>query len=230
MRFGGCRERCGPAAQRERPAAKWSLMRSLASVSSQFVAWIALLRCAGVLFAVARQGLRLKRTTVTKWGWTETLAAPEPFIMMAFAYFLITRSHLHAGEPILHAAVAIVGGVLAAVGISIWLWGFATIPSLSSGHYVLARQDLITSGAFGFVRHPIYLGVFVLWLALAAASASIVTLAVTIVYVVPIYIFYIRSEERMMLDHFGASYREYQGRTGMVFPRHRRHRSDRGEP
>ena len=88
-----------------------------ASVSSQFVAWIALLRCAGVLLAVARQGLRLKRTAVTKWGWTETLAAPEPFIMMAFAYVLITRSRLHAGEPIWHAAVAIVGGGCRAYGL-----------------------------------------------------------------------------------------------------------------
>ena len=108
-------------------------MRSLGWVSSQFVAWIAFLRCAGVLGLVARQGLRRKRTNITQWGWAESLAAPEPFLMIAFAYFLSTGSDPHGGEPAVQAGLAIAGGILAILGISIWMWGFALSVFTSKG-------------------------------------------------------------------------------------------------
>ena len=203
-------------------------MRSLVWVSAQLVAWIAFLRCAGVLVALARQGLRRKNTKITQWGWTENLAAPEPFLMVAFAYLLSRGSTPDGGVSAVQAGLAITGCILATLGLAVWVWGFATIPSLSSGHYILPKQELITTGAFRFVRHPIYLGVFLLWMALAAASASIMILVVAITYVIPVYLLYIRSEERMMLAHFGASYRAYQAHTGMILPRLRKHASRQG--
>lgn len=188
----------------------------LASFGPQIVGWIVGFRCVGVLIAVARQALRRKRTVVSASGWAEIIAAPEPFLMMTAAYVFLTRNP--ASDSTARAALAGAGAVLAVVGIGIWVWGFATIPSLSSGHYVLREQALITTGAFGFVRHPIYLGVFVLWIALAAASASLTVLAMAALYVIPAYVAYMRSEERMMCGYFGAAYRAYQARTGMILP------------
>jgi protein-S-isoprenylcysteine O-methyltransferase Ste14 len=158
-------------------------MESLASASARFVAWVAVLRFVGVLVAVARQGLRRKQTVATRWGWVETLAAPEPFLMAACAYSVLVPGLPYDDVP---ATLALLGAVLAAAGILLWVAGFATIPSLSSGHYVLPEQQVITSGAFRLVRHPIYAAVFLLWFGLAAASASVIVLAVTIVYVVPV--------------------------------------------
>ena len=193
-------------------------MHSVASASVQLVAWLALIRCAGVFVAVARQGLRFNRTVVTKWGWVETLASPEPFLMVAFAWFLLTASNADGNEHP-SAVLAILGGVLAALGMSLWVWAFATIPSLSSGHYVLPEQQLVTRGPYALVRHPIYLAVLLLWLAVAAASARFAVLAITLLYVAPVYVLYCRSEERMMLAHFGAPYQLYQRSTGMLVPR-----------
>ena len=193
-------------------------MHSVASASVQLVAWLALIRCAGVFVAVARQGLRLNRTVVTKWGWVETLASPEPFLMVAVAWFLLMAGSAGGSEHP-SAVLAILGGVLAALGMSLWVWAFATIPSLSSGHYVLPEQQLVTRGPYALVRHPIYLAVLLLWLAVAAASACFSVLAITLLYVAPVYFLYSRSEERMMLAHFGAPYQLYQCSTGMLVPR-----------
>ena len=193
-------------------------MESVASASVQLVAWIALIRCAGVFVAVARQGLRLNRTVVTRWGWVETLASPEPFLMAAFAWFLLIGGNADRSARA-SAALAILGGALAALGISLWVWAFATIPSLSSGHYVLPEQQLVTRGPYALVRHPIYLAVILLWLAVAAASARFSILSITLLYVAPVYLLYSRSEERMMLSHFGAQYQLYQRSTGMLVPR-----------
>jgi len=193
-------------------------MHSVASASVQLVAWLALIRCTGVFVAVARQGLRLNRTVVTKWGWVETLASPEPILMAAFAWLLLTAGNADGSEPP-SAVLAILGGLLAALGMSLWVWAFATIPSLSSGHYVLPEQQLVTRGPYALVRHPIYLAVLLLWLAVAAASARFSVLAITLLYVTPVYVLYSRSEERMMLAHFGAPYQLYQRSTGMLVPR-----------
>jgi len=56
-------------------------------------------------------------------------------------------------------------------------------------------------------------------LAVAAASGSLAVLAITLLYVVPVYVLYSRSEERMMLADFGARYQRYQRSTGMRVPR-----------
>ena len=74
-------------------------MHSVASTSLQLVAWLALIRCAGVFVAVARQGLRLNRAVVTEWGWVETLASPEPFLMAVFARSEEQMMLAHFGAP-----------------------------------------------------------------------------------------------------------------------------------
>lgn len=192
---------------------------ALGPAGAQLVAWIALLRCAGVAAAVVRQALRARRTVVTKWGPVETFAAPEPFLMAAFTVALSARGFDHAEAGWAAPGLLVLGVLLSAAGAALWLWAFATIPGLSSGHYVLPEQTLVTSGPYARVRHPIYLAVILLWIAVAAAYASVSMLAVALLYVIPAYALYARSEERMMVEHFGPAYRAYQHETGMLFPR-----------
>ncbi len=203
-------------------------MPALAPAGAPLVAWIAFLRCAGVAAAVVRQALRTGRTVVTKWGLVETLAAPEPFLMAALTYALFRRGAGHADGDWAATALLAMGVLLAATGAVLWLWAFATIPGLSSGHYVLPEQTLITSGPYARVRHPIYLAVILLWMAVAAAYSSIGMFVVSLLYVIPAYALYARSEERMMVEHFGAAYREYQRHTGMLLPRLRAGRPTSG--
>jgi protein-S-isoprenylcysteine O-methyltransferase Ste14 len=156
---------------------------------------------------------------VTRWGVVETLAAPEPFLMGVFTYVLFVRGASHEEISWVATVPVIFGVFLSVSGATLWLWAFATIPGLSSGHYVLPGQTLITHGPYAKVRHPIYLAAIILWLAVAAAYTSIFVFIVGLLYVVPAYAFYARSEEQMMVEHFGSAYREYQQKTGMLFPR-----------
>jgi len=202
---------------------------NLTSRGAELVAWIAFLRCIGVAVAVARQAFRTQRTLVTEWGLVETLAAPEPFLMAAFTYVLYTRGAGHVDGFWIASAPVIFGVVLSIAGAALWVWAFATIPGLSSGHYVLPEQTLVTRGPYAKVRHPIYLAAIILWLAVGVAYASIPMLSVALLYVVPAYALYARSEEKMMIGHFGSAYREYQNQTGMLFPRLRAGGHDRLE-
>ena len=86
---------------------------------------------------------------------------------------------------------------------------------------MLADHELVTRGAYGCVRHPVYLAALLVWLALAVGYLSGTALAVTALYVIPIYLLYIRSEEEMMLETFGDAYREYRNVVPMLVPRPR---------
>jgi protein-S-isoprenylcysteine O-methyltransferase Ste14 len=84
---------------------------------------------------------------------------------------------------------------------------------------VVEGHRLVTGGAYGFVRHPIYLAVALVWLGLAVAFASPAALLLTVLYVIPSYVFYMRSEEEMMLGAFGETYRAYQRAVPFLVPR-----------
>jgi len=98
----------------------------------------------------------------------------------------------------------------------------ATAAYLSmSGHDKICREQrgtkVVSSGAFRYVRHPLYSGCLLFYLGLAVSTASIFSLALFVV----IFFFYnyIASyEERLLDEKFGEEYRKYKRRTGKWMP------------
>ena len=91
-----------------------------------------------------------------------------------------------------------------------------------SGHDATGVEQrgtkVISSGAFRYVRHPLYLGCLLFYLGLAFSTASIFSFAL----VVLIFVFYnyIASyEERWLDEKFGEEYGEYKKRAGRWLPR-----------
>jgi protein-S-isoprenylcysteine O-methyltransferase Ste14 len=85
-------------------------------------------------------------------------------------------------------------------------------------HHGARRRAVVTSGAFRYVRHPIYLGSLLFYLALSLATLSLLSCAL----LVGIFLFYdyiARYEERVLVDRFGEEYRLYRDRTGRWVPR-----------
>jgi protein-S-isoprenylcysteine O-methyltransferase Ste14 len=114
------------------------------------------------------------------------------------------------------------GGVealLALAGVALAVWTLLSWRELFVGHAVIEGQQLVTGGAYGVVRHPVYLAGLVIWCGLSLAFVSLPAAAITVFYVVPTYIFYIRSEEAMMVESFGDAYRRYVARVPMLLPR-----------
>ncbi len=93
---------------------------------------------------------------------------------------------------------------------------------VKSGHVVISHgrppSGLVTSGAFGYVRHPLYLGCLLFYFGLAAATASLFSLA----FLVGIFLFYnfiAGYEEKLLEAKFGESYRTYKQQTGKWLPK-----------
>jgi protein-S-isoprenylcysteine O-methyltransferase Ste14 len=79
------------------------------------------------------------------------------------------------------------------------------------------QPELVTSGPYAFMRHPIYTG-----LILAMLGSGIGVNAFWVLMLVPVGAYFIlsaRREEAAMLQEFPEQYAAYMARTGMLAPR-----------
>jgi len=67
---------------------------------------------------------------------------------------------------------------------------------------------LITSGAFAYVRHPMYLGILLTYLGFFVATLSLLSL-IPYVMIVNLYRRMADYEEQLLEKRFGERYREY---------------------
>jgi protein-S-isoprenylcysteine O-methyltransferase Ste14 len=82
-----------------------------------------------------------------------------------------------------------------------------------------SQQELITGGVYGAVRHPMYTSQLLMGIAQAMLLHNWLAGLGGLVGFLLLYFVRVPSEERMMLDRFGAAYQEYRLRTGSVIPR-----------
>jgi protein-S-isoprenylcysteine O-methyltransferase Ste14 len=82
--------------------------------------------------------------------------------------------------------------------------------SLREGH------ELVTTGPYRFVRHPIYSGVLLALLGSGLAAGSLWFLILALTF--PFYIYSAWEEERVMMRQFPDAYPEYKRRTSALIP------------
>jgi protein-S-isoprenylcysteine O-methyltransferase Ste14 len=113
--------------------------------------------------------------------------------------------------------VQAVGLVLCVAGIAFAIWArihlgknWSGTPSMKEGH------ELITSGPYRFVRHPIYTGMLVALVGSALAS-GVIWLAILVVFLFN-FLYRLPIEERYMMQLFPKEYPEYKKRTKKLIP------------
>jgi protein-S-isoprenylcysteine O-methyltransferase Ste14 len=79
------------------------------------------------------------------------------------------------------------------------------------------QPELVTSGPYEYIRHPIYTG-----LILAMLGSGIGVNVFWVMMLIPVgayFIYSARREEAIMLQQFPEQYAAYKARTGMIVPR-----------
>ncbi len=79
-------------------------------------------------------------------------------------------------------------------------------------------HQLVTTGIYGWIRHPLYLGTFLVFLGFPLANQSLVGLALFLIQGIPTLLFRISREERLLQKAFPEAYRAYKKRTGALLP------------
>jgi len=107
-------------------------------------------------------------------------------------------------------AIEIVGDFLIALGFAFVFWVFK-VNSFTSGVIEVAPdQQVITSGPYAIVRHPMYLGSLVMLIGIPLSLGSLWGL-LTLVFMAAVIILRLLDEERFLAENL-AGYGAYMGR------------------
>ncbi len=141
--------------------------------------------------------------------WLNLLhASPATAWMTSFflPHFSQTSSPILNVLPRLSKPLVLLGGALFVIGfVQIYLAKFR-------------RKGAVAGGLYAYIRHPQYLALAIVGLGtlLHWPRFFVLIMFVTMLY---LYYFLARWEEERMVEKHGDSYRSYQERTGMFFPK-----------
>ncbi len=115
--------------------------------------------------------------------------------------------------------IQILGLVLTSVGYSVFVWSVVVRGKYAVSWAMPENQRLVTSGPYRYVRHPSYLGYFLMFCGLFFLWPNLFTLFP--LGAIPGYFRVTFEEERLLVRRFGDEYVEYQRKTGRFIPRFR---------
>ena len=151
---------------------------------------------------------------ILSWPWIILKDIPDP---------------LHPGESLYWLTYAIKFDEENIIFPSLFRWGIVDLLLSIAGLIVFLVSftlwlmnirrggDLITSGIYGFVRHPQYLGITLLTLGIAIRSLRPISLIAWIILLFG-YLVLASLEERSLLETYGQKYEEYSKRTAFIIP------------
>jgi protein-S-isoprenylcysteine O-methyltransferase Ste14 len=143
--------------------------------------------------------------------------------LVALAFFLLFRpdprmSWLYVRFLPENSALVWTGIALTYIGVALAIWARTILGSNWSARVgVKEGHELVHSGPYAYVRHPIYTGLFLAILGTTLeigewrgiAALAIITVAHSLKA---------RREEQAMIGEFGEKYQQYRKHTGFLFP------------
>jgi protein-S-isoprenylcysteine O-methyltransferase Ste14 len=164
----------------------------------------------------------LRRRALDKGGKRDRRSSLG-ILLQTVAIAAVAVGRLNVASPLLSPAslLATAGVVLLMLGAT-WLFA-ASSNALGRNWSIIARMrsdhELIRSGPYSRVRHPIYLGLLLFLFAVAIAFGHWLQL----ILAVPLYLAGTRIrtdvEDRLLEQTFGEDFREYRNSTPALLPR-----------
>jgi protein-S-isoprenylcysteine O-methyltransferase Ste14 len=169
----------------------------------------------------AVSAFRAKRS-IGRFAWRREIGLRIGILVLVLlaVRFPIVRQALrnaHAYAVNTSATLGVIGVVLCGLGVGLALW--ARVSLGTNWGLPMSRNEnpeLVTSGPYAFVRHPIYGGVIVGMIG-SALGQSMLWL-VPLVLAGGYFIYSARREQRLMTEQFPQAYPTYMRRTKMLIP------------
>ncbi len=156
--------------------------------------------------------------------WLPWLVIRLAIIFQMAAVFLYAFARLPLFLPLVHSPLIY---TLRLLGIPLTFMGTLQVSRVlkqlgknySMSLHIKKDQQLVTSGVYQYVRHPMYTAIFMFYFGTFLMSWNVVLLLASVWIYVAIFTVRIPKEEKMMVQTFGAQYEEYCKRTGQVWPK-----------
>lgn len=167
--------------------------------------------------------LSAKRSSATQKGESDAFRILRMTILVT-TFVLLFSAWLRIG-PLgwrflpRNAGAEIAGIVITLAGISITMWARVHLgKNWSDKVEIKVGHELIRTGPYAHMRHPIYSGVL---LGVAGTALAIGEWRGIVAFCLlsASYAIKAKKEERVLEQQFGDQYRAYQGKTGFLIPR-----------
>ncbi|MFX1475397.1 MAG: isoprenylcysteine carboxylmethyltransferase family protein [Promethearchaeota archaeon] len=143
-------------------------------------------------------------------------------LILSVVIYAFVPSWLEWAQLPIPACFRWIGVAMAIITFPFLIWVGRTLGKHVTGQLEL-REDhqLITTGPYSRIRHPLYLVYLVFNVVTTLIAANWVFFFVIVAGLLLLYP-RINAEESMLIEEFGEQYRVYMLRAGMLFPRIRR--------
>jgi protein-S-isoprenylcysteine O-methyltransferase Ste14 len=157
------------------------------------------------MLGIAIQGLSYALVWSPRhWGFANlVITDANPWNVSSIAWIATIALLVVVGIALLNAAVQALGRQ------------WSLVARVASGH------DLVTSGPYAYVRHPIYTAMLIMLLATGVAISGPLRLAIALAFFAAGTALRVRIEETLLRAAFGAAFDDYARRVPAVVPRPR---------
>ena len=162
-----------------------------------------------------------RKKTKQRETWLQRFAYMLPLVM---GFYLLSRPQAHygwLGNRFLPAGPfgEWLGILLTAAGIGIAFWARWHLGTNWSGVVTLKEgHELIRTGPYRTIRHPIYTGILLALLGTAITFGEVRALLTVVIVWLSFYV-KARREESFLSQEFGPGFAEHKQHTGMFLPR-----------
>ena len=165
-----------------------------------------------------RAGGRVSRATDPQWFWILMIVF-SPAVPLACGGFLFAPRWVDFSTFPAPAWLRLLGVPIGGFGLFLFGWMFRHLGlNVTSTSQPRANANLVTSGPYRWVRHPMYSSAFILAVAATLLTANwIVAVGGGLAFA--LLVARSRLEERRLVEKFGEAYRRYQRDTGRLIPR-----------
>lgn len=159
-----------------------------------------------------------KRTVLRRWRYPLPVGAVAIVIIIAVRHGVAGTSAWQSALWYPDSALSVLCTALVVLGAAFAVWARLTIGTNWSGNVTLKENhELVVSGPYRLVRHPIYTGLISMGIGTAliyAEPTGFLAVAAGIV----VFALRIPQEEKLMVETFPDQYPEYRRRVKAVIP------------
>jgi protein-S-isoprenylcysteine O-methyltransferase Ste14 len=148
--------------------------------------------------------------------WTATVVSIGYTVAAEFVPALMG----HAGTiPTVSPYLGYFGCLLMVCGLVVRFVAIATLNKQFTVNVAIVKNhEIVDRGLYSMIRHPSYSGSLLTFLGLGLAFENWISLIILCVLPLASMLYRISVEESVLVEHFGAAYKEYRNRTKALIP------------
>ena len=118
-----------------------------------------------------------------------------------------------------HKILMILTIIFVFIGVMIRWFSIITLDKyFSTNLTIIDGHSLYKGGLYKYIRHPSYLGTTISFVGVGLYFSNLISFCIIVSSIVIGYLHRIRNEEKMLINHFGKEYVDYQNETKMLVP------------